>query len=270
MSKDSAYTALFYFLFLLFFPSVLNNISLLISNFFILLAIRRTVSLHSLKASKEKIFDASIWVFIAALFHFWSILFIVLIFISVLFHVARDYRNWFLPLLAFCAVAIIFVLSALYFHTHWIDRLFSQSMVDFRLNYFTNNYQNVALSIYATIGLFFVISLLLSMSNRPLILHPTYKKILSADYYRHCCFRHFTQQIKRPFDIYLCAVGHDHHHAYRVTSAEMAARSSVGIINSLRIFCVLFAVIICCHTPNRPRRPNRERYNFWHSKFRLK
>lgn len=180
MSKDSAYTVLFYFIFLLFFPSILNNTALLFSNFFILLAIRRTVSLHSLKASKEKIFDASIWVFIATLFHFWSILFIILIFISVLFHVARDYRNWFLPLIAFCAVAIIFVLSALYFDTNWIDRLFLQSRIDFRIDYFTNHYQNLALSIYTTIGLFFIVSLLLTISNRPLILHPTYKKILSA------------------------------------------------------------------------------------------
>ncbi len=179
MSKDSAYSVLFYLLFLLFFPSVLDNAALLFSNFFILLAMRRIVSLHSLKASKEKIFDASIWVCIAALFHFWSILFLVLIFIAVLFHVARDYRNWFLPIIAFFAVAIIFTASALYFKTNWMAHLFSQSVIDLRLNYFTNRFQNLALSVYATIVVFFLILLLLSMSNRPLILHPTYKKILS-------------------------------------------------------------------------------------------
>lgn len=180
LSKDSAYTVLFYFLILLFSPGILNNSMLLLSNFFILLATRRIISLHSLKDSKEKIFDASIWVFIAALFHFWSILFIVLIFISILFHVARDYRNWFLPIIAFFSVAIIFVGSALYFNTTWINRTLEQSMIDLRINYFTNNYQNVAFSIYATVGMFFVVLLLLSLSNRPLILHPTYKKMLSA------------------------------------------------------------------------------------------
>ena len=179
MSKDSAYTVLFYVLFILFFPSVLNNTTLLFSNFFILLAMRRIVSLHSLKASKEKIFDASIWVFIAALFHCWSILFIVLIFIAVLFHAARDYRNWFLPIIAFGAVAMIFLVSALYFKTHWIEHLLAQSIIDLRINYFTNNFQNVALSVYTTIGVFFTILLLITLSNRPLILHPTYKKILS-------------------------------------------------------------------------------------------
>ena len=73
LSKDSSYTILFYFLFLLFFPSVLNNLNIIAANFFILLALRRLISLQSLKASKEKIFDASLWIFIAALFHFWSI-----------------------------------------------------------------------------------------------------------------------------------------------------------------------------------------------------
>ncbi len=180
LSKDSAYTALVFFLFLLFFPGIFNNASLLLSNFFILLATRRIISLHSLKASKEKIFDASLWVFIAALFHFWSILFIVLIFIAILFHVARDYRNWFLPIIAFFSIAILFVGSALYFNTQWIQRLIEQSTIDLSLDYFTNKNQNVAFSIYATIGLFFVVLLLLSLANRPLILHPTYKKVLSA------------------------------------------------------------------------------------------
>ena len=180
LSKDSVYTVLLFFLFLLFFPEILDNRSLLLSNFFILLATRRIISLHSLKASKEKIFDASLWVFIAALFHFWSILFILLIFIAILFHVARDYRNWFLPLIAFFSIAILFVGSSLYFNTQWISHLISESTIDLRFDYFTNNNQNIAFSIYATVGLFFLVLLLLSLSNRPLILHPTYKKVISA------------------------------------------------------------------------------------------
>jgi hypothetical protein len=180
LSKDSVYTVLLFFLFLLFFPEILDNRSLLLSNFFILLATRRIISLHSLKASKEKIFDASLWVFIAALFHFWSILFILLIFIAILFHVARDYRNWFLPIIAFFSIAILFVGSSLYFNTQWINHLISESTIDLRFDYFTNNNQNIAFSIYATVGLFFLVLLLLSLSNRPLILHPTYKKVISA------------------------------------------------------------------------------------------
>ena len=38
LSKDSAYTVFFYFLLLLFFPSLWSNFNLILSNFFILLA----------------------------------------------------------------------------------------------------------------------------------------------------------------------------------------------------------------------------------------
>jgi len=180
LSKDSAYTVLFYLIFLLFFPSLFDNLTLVLSNFFILLAMRRMVSLHSPKATKEKIFDASLWVFVATLFHFWSILFVVLIFISILFHGARDYRNWFLPLIAFFGIAMIYVLSALLFNKGWITHLIDRSMIDLKFGYFTSQFQNLSLSVYATIGLFFMVSLLLSLSNRPLILHSSYKKIMSA------------------------------------------------------------------------------------------
>jgi hypothetical protein len=70
LSKDSAYTV-FFILLIVFFPSVLDNVNLVVANFFILLAFRRLISLQSLKASKEKIFDASFWIIVAALFQFW-------------------------------------------------------------------------------------------------------------------------------------------------------------------------------------------------------
>jgi len=180
LSKDSAYTVLFYLIFLLFFPTVLDDTALVISNFFILLAMRRLISLHSMKATKEKIFDAALWIFIAAIFHLWAISFIVLVFISILFHAARDYRNWFLPFIAFFTAITVFLFFAVIFDQNWIGNLINSAHFDFKINYFTNNYQNVALSIYATIAVFFLISLLMSLSNRPLILHSSYKKIISA------------------------------------------------------------------------------------------
>jgi hypothetical protein len=180
LSKDSAYTVLFYFIFVLLFPSVLNEMKLVLSNFFVLLAMRRLVSMHSPKAIKEKIFDASLWVFIAALFHFWSILFILMVFISILFHAARDYRNWFLPFIAFFTTMAIFLLFAMIIYYPWINQLIAGANFNLKINYFDNNFQNAALSIYATIALFFVVSLMMSLSNRPLILHASYKKIISA------------------------------------------------------------------------------------------
>lgn len=180
LSKDSGYTIFFYFLFLLFFPSIWNNANLILSNFFILLALRRLISLQSLKASKEKIFDASLWIFVAALFHFWSILYIILVFISIIFHVARDYRNWVLPFIAFFAVGIISMVFSIIFFKDVLGYINANALVNFNIDYFTNNYQNAAFSIYITIALFFVISMFVSLPNKPLLLNSSFKKIITA------------------------------------------------------------------------------------------
>lgn len=180
LSKDSSYAIFFYFLFLLFFPSLLDNTNLIASNFFILLALRRLISLQSLKASNEKIFDASLWIFVAALFHFWSILFIILVFISILFHVSRDYRNWILPFIALFTVGIIFMLFSIIFDKSIMEYINTNVTTNYGINYFTNNYQNGAFSVYLTIALFFVISMFASLSNKPLLLHTSFKKIIAS------------------------------------------------------------------------------------------
>jgi hypothetical protein len=180
LSKDSTYTIFFYFLFLLFFPSGLDNLNLILSNFFILLALRRLISLQSLKASKEKIFDASLWIFLAALFHFWSIIFLVLVFISIIFHVSRDYRNWILPFIAFFIVVVLFMIYATVFDLNVIEYILKSVQINFEIDYFTNNYQNGALSIYATVALFFLVSMFATLSNRPQLLHTSFKKIIAS------------------------------------------------------------------------------------------
>jgi hypothetical protein len=171
---------LFYLLLLLFFPSVMNNFDLIISNFFIILALRRLISLQSPKSTKEKIFDASLWIFVASLFHFWSILFIILVFISILFHTARDYRTWFLPFIAFFIATMIFILTDLVFDKNIITNLIANTSRDFQINYFANNYQNIAISLFATISLYFTFYVVFTISNRPIILHSSYKKIIAA------------------------------------------------------------------------------------------
>ncbi|OXG03441.1 hypothetical protein BC749_101548 [Flavobacterium araucananum] len=180
LSKDNGYTIFFYLLFILFFPTIFNNSNVIYANFFVLLALRRLISLQSLKASKEKIFDASFWILIASLFQFWSILFLILVFISIVFHASRDYRNWILPFIALLAVSIIFLLISLIFHIDIIEFFQQRAVVDFNIDYFKNNYENGALSIYVAVALFFITSILTTLSNRPQIVHSSYKKIVAC------------------------------------------------------------------------------------------
>lgn len=180
LTKDSTYTALFYFLLLLFSPSLFNNLNLVFANFFILLALRQLMSLQSSKSTKEKIFDASLWIFVASLFHFWCVVFLVLVFISIIFHVASDYRNWILPFAALFVVVILFMVFAFLYEIDVVNYTNQITATHFELDYFDNNSQNASFSIYVSIALFFVFSLLVSMSNRPSNSHIAYKKIIAA------------------------------------------------------------------------------------------
>nr|WP_315224199.1 DUF6427 family protein [uncultured Flavobacterium sp.] len=179
LSKDNGYSIFFYLLFLLFFPTIFSNSNIIYANFFVLLAVRRLISLQSLKSSKEKIFDASFWILVASLFQFWSILFLILVFISIIFHVSRDYRHWILPFIALLSVGVLFLLTSLIFNFDAVSFIRERAVVDFRIDYFKNNYENGALSIYASVVLFFVFSMITTLSNRPQILHSSFKKIVA-------------------------------------------------------------------------------------------
>ncbi len=180
LSKDNTYPFLFFFTFLILFPTTLGNSNLIISNFFILLALRRLISLQSLVTPKEKIFDASMWIFIAALFQFWSILFIVLVFVSIALHVARDYRNWILPYIALFAISVLCTAFILMYDPSLFNRILEGTSTSFNFNYFTNKYQNIAISIYAAITVLFLFSQIVAYPSKPLVHHNSYKKIILA------------------------------------------------------------------------------------------
>ena len=180
LTKNSSYTILFFLLFLLLFPNILNSSKLLLANFFILLSIRRLISLQSLKSPKEKIFDASLWIFVASLFHFWCILFLALVYITIIFHVSRDYRNWLIPFIAFFIFAVIFLFYSLVIDQSILNNYLQSGVINLQIDYFTNKYQNSAFSIYAVFVVFFIFSAIFSVPNKPLNLQASYKKVIFA------------------------------------------------------------------------------------------
>ncbi|KGO89085.1 DUF6427 family protein [Flavobacterium suncheonense] len=178
LSKDNSYAAFFFAVFLILFPTVLVNTNVILSNFFLLLALRRLVSMQSMITPKEKIFDASLWIFVATVFHFWAILFLVLVFISVIFHVSGDYRNWIIPFIALFAVGTLFLMTVLLIDHSLMDFVQHQIRVSFDFTYFENTFQNVALAFFSSVAVLFFATQLLSLSNRPLNMQSSYKKII--------------------------------------------------------------------------------------------
>ncbi len=176
--RDNAYVPLLFVSFLMLFPTVLVHSKVIIANYFIMLALRRIFSLHSLKQSKEKMFDTSLWIFVAGLFHFWSVLFLLLLFFAITYFGAKDYRNWFIPIIAFFCVSIFLELYLVITDGSYYDWFWEKCRVSFDFMYFENVYQNIALAVYVPIALLFFVSQAASISSKPFNMQSTYKKIL--------------------------------------------------------------------------------------------
>ncbi len=176
-SKDNSFTVFFYLFFIIFFPSILNNVNLLIANLAILLAIKRLVSMSKTIDTKQKIFDASLWIFIASLFYFWSILFIIMIFISIIIDASNDYKNWLIPIVGFLCVGIIFVFFAFLVDKTLIFNYINSIAVDYDFLYFKNIYQNISFSLFITASISLCVTFLLSLGNKPMTKKSAYKKL---------------------------------------------------------------------------------------------
>lgn len=180
LTKINNYAILLFSIFIVLFPTIFKNQNIIIANFFLLIALNRLIALHELKDSKIKIFDAAFWIFIASLFHFWCISYIVLVFIAIIFHVSRDYRNWIIPLLAFFTVAILAVLIDLIFKNQLLYTLYEDIATSFNFSYFENIYQNIALAIFSSIALMIFSTQAIEIQNKPLNMQATFKKIVFA------------------------------------------------------------------------------------------
>jgi len=107
LSQKNGYEILIYSLLMATLPVTMHVAHVLLANFFILLALRRIISLKSNLHVKKKLFDAAVWITIASLFYFWAILFFILIVLALIFHAINDYKNWIIPIMGVITIGVI-------------------------------------------------------------------------------------------------------------------------------------------------------------------
>lgn len=107
LTKNNTFAILFFTCFLVMLPVIFLQHKILLANAFLLLAFRRIMSLRSDKNSSKKILDASIWITVASLFYFWSLLFFIPLFIAVLQKPNTNYKQILIPFTGFVAVLMI-------------------------------------------------------------------------------------------------------------------------------------------------------------------
>lgn len=133
LTKRSAYKILIFAVFSVSFIGILRDNQAIVANLFVLLSLRRVISLKSQKDIQKKIFDATFWICIASLFYFWSILFIVVVYSGILMHTTNYFKNWLIPpvaiFIAFLLVTGFNILIHDRFYT--FDTWFQHSSFDF-------------------------------------------------------------------------------------------------------------------------------------------
>ncbi|WP_024769795.1 DUF6427 family protein [Aquimarina macrocephali] len=108
LTNKGTFTILLYAFLTAILPNSLTSFPILLSNVFVLLAVQNILHLRNEKHIKAKIFNASIFIGLASLAYFWSIGFIILVFLGILFFDPKNYRNWIIP---FIGVSMIYVFA---------------------------------------------------------------------------------------------------------------------------------------------------------------
>ena len=107
-SKQSFAILVFTLLFVVF-PETLGDSNAVFTSFFLLLAMRRLLSVKSLKNIKLKIFDAGLWICISSVFYEWAILYLLLVFAAIYIYDPKNIRNWLVLLsVGFCFFIILY------------------------------------------------------------------------------------------------------------------------------------------------------------------
>ncbi len=107
ITGSNSFSLLFYALLTVVFPETLLDSNAILCSFFLLLALRRLISMRSSRETKFKIFDATIWVLISSFFYDWALLFVVLIYAAIFFYDAKNIRNWLAPFAGLFTVYVI-------------------------------------------------------------------------------------------------------------------------------------------------------------------
>lgn len=180
LTKGNNYEILLFSLFLLLITQTTGYSNILVSNFFVLLGLRRIVSLRSSRDTKKKLFDAAFWIGIAALFYFWAILFFALVILSLVLYTDNNIRHWIIP---FLGIITVFVIS-LGFSIVLYDDFFKIFNVSVDVSYDFSNYNSVkylvAITMLLSFGIWSSIFYLKNIKKKKKASRASFKTIIIA------------------------------------------------------------------------------------------
>jgi hypothetical protein len=180
LSQKSNYEVFFFSLFLLLFPKVFLHVDIVLANLFVLLALRRLLSLRSQKELIKKLYDAAFFIGIATLFYFWAILFFAIIFVTLFFHSKNKIEHWFIPLLGLVTVAIIAMACSVIFNNDFFSILNIAPQVSFDFSLYNSVQFIVATTLLFSFGIWSSVYYLKAIKKKKTVLRSTYKIVFTT------------------------------------------------------------------------------------------
>ena len=180
LSQQSNIELLVFALFVLAVPQTFISYKIIVSNMFILMALRRMISIRSKKEIIKKLFDSGFLIGLASVFYFWSILFFPLIIISLLFFSESKAKYYFIPVLGLATLVVILTAVSVIFYGD-IFSIFPQK-VAFSFNYTAyNSFQLIgAITILLSFGLWSSVFYLADIKKKMRSYRPSYKIMFVA------------------------------------------------------------------------------------------
>lgn len=121
-----SYTLFYFVVFCGLFPAVFSHADLLLAHFFVLLGLRRILSLKTKQRSRRKVFEACLWFLVASYFYDWTLLYLLVLVASLFIYDKNNPRYWGLILWAILVCAALlwgFVIRSnpeSFFNTHYL------------------------------------------------------------------------------------------------------------------------------------------------------
>ena len=152
LTQINSYALFIFICLLLLTPNVFQNSKPILSTVFILLALRRILSFNSKKNVQKKILDASLWIGIATLFYFWSILFLLVLYAALIQLASKNFKLFLIPIIG---MFVVFIICTIYF-----------LYLDNNMYWYTDhkNFTSFDFSLYKLLKNFFSLFVILSMT----------------------------------------------------------------------------------------------------------
>lgn len=180
LTNKNNYEILLFSLFLLFITQTTGHSNVLLANFFVLLGLRRIISLRSSKNIKKKLFDAAFWISIAALFYFWAILFFVLIILSLILYTDHNIRHWIIPFLGVFTVFIVSCCISVILYGSFFEIINISPKISYDFSYYNSIQYLIAITLLLSFGIWSSIFYLKNIKKKKKAFRASFKTIILA------------------------------------------------------------------------------------------